>query len=99
MPVQITCKFHKDPIKILTAMLRTRSNMVFFVLALNAKYSEVNSPILWEFELFRDFMPVLVTFKFEDDQSKVKALSFGQHFLHNKAMGKFFIAQGLVTPK
>ena len=44
-------------------------------------------------------MPVLVIFKFEYDQSKVKALSFGQNFLHYKAMGKFFVAQGLVTLK
>ena len=31
--------------------------------------------------------------------SKVKSLSSGQHCLHYKSMGKFFIAQGQVTPK
>ena len=41
-------------------------------------------------------MAVLDTCKFEDD---LKALSCGQHFLHYKCMGKFFIAQGGVTPK
>ena len=31
--------------------------------------------------------------------SKVKRLSSGQHFLHHKSMGKFFITQRRVTPK
>ena len=31
-------------------------------------------------------------------RSKLKALFFGQHFPHYKFMGKFFIAQGRVTP-
>ena len=30
MPVQITCKSHKDPIKPIQTMLQTRSNMMFF---------------------------------------------------------------------
>ena len=32
-------------------------------------------------------------------QSKVKALSSRQHFVHYKSMGKFFVAQGQVPPK
>ena len=32
-------------------------------------------------------------------QSKMKALSCSQHFLHYKSMGKLFVAQGQVTPK
>ena len=31
--------------------------------------------------------------------SKVKSLMSGQSFLHYKSMGKFFVAQGQVTPK
>ena len=44
-------------------------------------------------------MAVLVTCKMKMIGSKVKVLSFGQHFLHYKSMGKFFIAQGRVTLK
>ena len=44
-------------------------------------------------------MAVLVTCKLKMIGSKVKVLSFGQHFLHYKSMGKFFIAQGRVTLK
>ena len=52
----------------------------------------VNSQI-WP-ELIQDFMAVLVTCKFEDIRSKLKALSSGQHFLHYKSTGKIFLTQG-----
>ena len=44
-------------------------------------------------------MAVLVPARLTKIESKVKSLSSGQHCLHYKSMGKYFIAQGQVTPK
>ena len=60
---------------------------------------DMNSLMWLEVEFIRDFMAVLVTCKIEEDGSKVKSLSSGQHCLHYKSMGKYFIAQEQVTPK
>ena len=80
MCVQISCKFHKDLIKTKQAMLRTRSNMVFF-----ATQGQVTPK--WK---IRSGQMI---------QSKMVALSSGQHFLHYKSMRKFFVAQGRITTK
>ena len=45
-----------------------------------ASNSEVNGPIRPELELVWDFMPVLVTSKFDEDPIKMKMLTWRQHF-------------------
>ena len=78
MPVQVICKSHKDQIKTKKAMLRFwHSRVSNFI---------VYSPMWPDFEFVRDFMAVLVTCKFKMIQSKIKALSSGQHFPHYKFM-------------
>ena len=42
-------------------------------------------------------MLVLFICKFDEEPTKMKALSCPQHFLYYKSMGKHFIAQGQVT--
>ena len=64
-----------------------------------ASNSDVNSLMWLEVELIRDFMAVWLPARLTKIGSKVKSLSSGQHCLHYKSMGKFFIAQGQVTPK
>ena len=56
----------------------------------------VNGQMWPEFEL-RDFMPVLVTCKFDHDRIKNKVVMSCISFLHYKPMGKIFNAQGHVT--
>ena len=51
-----------------------------------ASNSEAGSPISPEITLVRDFMPVLVICKFEEDQL---VLSCPQHSPHFKSMGAF----------
>ena len=48
-----------------------------FDLPTRARNSEVNDPIRPEFELVRDFMPVLVTSKFDDDPIKNERANLG----------------------
>ena len=45
MPVRVICKSYKDPIKTKEALLRTRSNMLFFLHSI-VNYSEV-SDLIW----------------------------------------------------
>ena len=56
--------------------------------------------LMWlEVEHIRDFMAVLLPARLTKSRSKVMSLSSGHHCFHYKSMGKFFIAQGQVTPK
>ena len=43
-------------------------------------------------------MPILVTFKVNENAIKTKTISYSQHFLHYKSMGNIFVSQGQVTP-
>ena len=78
-------------------MLWIRSNMVFFgtqgqVTPKWIVWSGRNlnlSEILWLSWLSASLKMI---------RSKVKVLSTGQHFLHCKSMGKFFITQGRIIP-
>ena len=62
-----------------------------------------NSKVSWiwqEFQLYSDFMPVLVTCKFAEDLlKKMKGLLCPQHFLRYTSKGNIFGVQGPVTPK
>ena len=59
-----------------------------------------NNRRMWpKFELLRDILAVLVTFKFDDDTIKTWALLYPQHFLRYKSMGNISSAQWQVTPK
>ena len=49
-------------------------------------------------ELYRAFMPVLVTSNFDDDSIKNKWASMETAFSHYKSMGNFLDAQGQLTP-
>ena len=62
-----------------------------------ARKSEVTDPIRPEFELVRDFMPVLVTSKFDEDLIKNERTSLETPFLHFMSMGNFSDAQGHLT--
>ena len=100
MAVLITCKFDEDPIKIECTTDRTMSNMGFLstqgqvtlTWIVWCSWKSNSSEILWLSSL-----PARLT----KIGSKVKSLSSGQHCLHYKSMGKYFIAQGQVhvTPK
>ena len=59
-----------------------------------ASDSEVSSLIPPEIKLVRDFMPVLVTSKFDEDPIKMKSASLETPFSHYKYMGNFLDAQG-----
>ena len=71
IPVLFICKSHKNLIKITQAMLQTKKNVGFFWHS-RASYSEVNSPIVSEFERLLDFMPVQVMCNFRKDPIKTK---------------------------
>ena len=60
--------------------------------------SEVNGPIWPEIELIRDFMPVLITSKFEEDLIKNERDCLETPFSDYKSMGNFLDAQGHLTP-
>ena len=62
MPVLVTCKFDKDPIKGECEKLETS-----FFSPLKGRNSKMTSQIRPKFELVRDFMPVLLTCKFDED--------------------------------
>ena len=49
-------------------------------------------------ELYRAFMPVLVTSNFDDDSIKNEWASMETAFSHYKSMGNFLDAQGQLTP-
>ena len=56
---------------------------------LRADISVVSGGILPKFELTQAFIHVLDTCKNEEDDSKMKALEWPQHFSHYKSMGMF----------
>ena len=58
---------------------------------------EVTDPIRPEFELVRDFMPVLFTSKFDEDPIKNERANLEKPFSHFKSMGNFSDAQGHLT--
>ena len=62
MPVLVTCKFDKDPIKGDWEKLETS-----FFHRSRASNSKMTGKTRPKFELVRDFMPVLVTCKFDED--------------------------------
>ena len=62
-----------------------------------ALYSEVTNPIRPELELVWDFMPVLVTNKFNEDVIKNEQASLETPSSHYKSMGNFSDAQGQLT--
>ena len=98
LAVLVTCKFDEDPMKIECSIDRTRSNMDFFSTQGQVTLTQIvrccrnsnSSEILW-----LSWLPARLT----KIGSKVKPLSSGQHCLHYKSTGKFFITQGQVTPK
>ena len=79
MPVQVICKFHKDPIKTKKTMLREK---IKYGVSRHSRASNSEKNILiWpEFEHIRDFMAVLVTCKFEDDSIKSEGAIFWATF-------------------
>ena len=75
MAVLVTCKFNEDQIKTECAINRTTfsSNVyVIFFRHSRACNSKANIPIWPKFELRRDFMPVLVTCKFDEVPIKIE---------------------------
>ena len=59
----------------------------------------MTDPIRSEIKLVQDFMPVLVTNKFDKDPIKNEHASLETPFFHVKSMGFFLEAQGHLTPK
>ena len=98
MPVQIMCKSHKDPIKTKTDYAPDKVKYGVFPHS-RANNSERKCPIWPEFKLVQDFMPVLVTRKFDKDLIKNECASLETPFSHYNYMGNFFDAQGHLTPK
>ena len=75
MPILVTCKFDEETINNEYASVETFSPLALEVYGKKfqcsrAKRSTVNSLIWPEFELVRDFMPVLVICKFDDNRIK-----------------------------
>ena len=95
MPVQIICKSHKNLIKTKKAMLRTRSNMAFFgtkgQVTLKWIFRSGRNSKSSRFYAWPSYLQVWRWF----DQKWRRY----QHFLHCRSMGKFFVAQGWITPK
>ena len=94
MDVLVTCKFEDDLIKSQGAILRTTFSPLqvygfFFFRRSKASNSKVNGPIWCEVEPVRDFMAVLVTYKYDEDLIKMKSPSSGQHFPHYNSVGAF----------
>ena len=54
----------------------------------------MTDPVQPEFQLVRDFMPVLVTSKFDEDPIKNERPSLETPFSHYKSMGNYLDAQG-----
>ena len=59
----------------------------------------MTNPIRPEFELIRDFMPVLITSKFDEDPIKNERASMETPFSHYKSMGNYLDAQGHLTQR
>ena len=64
--------------------------------ALNSK---VTDPIRLEFDLIQDYMPVLVSSKFDENLIKNECVSLEAPFSHYKSMGNLLDAQGHLTLK
>ena len=74
MHVLIACKYEKDPIKnsgenVMTSFSSLLVYGIFFIRS-RAANSAVLGPIWPNFELVRDVMDVLVTYKYEEDLIK-----------------------------
>ena len=93
MPVLVTSNFDDDLIKNEWATMETAySHYKSIGIFLDAKtvHSEVSGPIWQKFELVRDFMHVLVTYKYITRiRSKATEKSWRHHFPHYKSMGAF----------
>ena len=87
----------------ITDMLKTVYPLkLHYAEGINMGFSSTQGQVtlMWlEAELIQDFMAVLVTCKIDEDWIKSEVISPGQHCLHYKAMGKYFIDQGQVTSK
>ena len=57
--------------------------------------SKETGQIRLEFNLIQDFMPVLVTSKFDKDPIKIEHTSVETPFFHYKSMGNFFMLKGM----
>ena len=93
MPVLVTSNFDDDSIKSERASMETpfshfKSMGNFFRRSRTAN-SVVNCPIWSKFKLIRDFMHVLVTWKYKKDRIKNKQKRWRHHFPHYKSMGAF----------
>ena len=92
MPVLVTSKFDEDPIKNERANLETPFSHYKsgkFFRRSRAPNSVGSGPNWPKFELVRDFMPVLVTCKFEKDLIKTTEERWRHRFPHYKSMGDF----------
>ena len=91
MPVLVTCKFDEDGTH---SNLRKDGDTIFPIRSQwehsRANNSAVKSPTWSKFELIRDFMPVLITCKFDKDPIKVTEKTWTQHFSHYMSMGAFY---------
>ena len=92
MNVLVICKFKEDPIKQIGQHFPVMSMAKHFCHS-RASNSKVNIPVWPKFELRRDFMPVLVTCKFDEDPIKIE----GTIDWSRSNMG-FFVTQGQATP-
>ena len=59
----------------------------------------MTDPIRSEFELVRDFIPVLVTNKSDEDPIKIERASLEAPFSYYKSMGNVLDDQGHLNPK
>ena len=80
MNVLVTSKKKEDPNKTEGARVATTINIDFFTQS-RADNSAIKGRIWLKFELIRDVMAILVTSKYEEDSSKLKALEWPQHKL------------------
>ena len=80
MPVQVTSKFDEDPIKNKCASLETP--FCHYVKAQGHRQCnyEGSGPIWLKFKLIQDFMPALITCKFDEDWIKSEGVSVETSF-------------------
>ena len=95
MPVLVTCKFYEVRIK--TENVSVETSFLNFRHSRASNFA-VNGPTLLEIELFRDFMPALVT-SFDEDPIKNERAGSETSFSHYKSMGNLLEAQGHLTRK
>ena len=78
MPDLVTSKFDENPIKMNVLAWRHHFPIISvwdFFRRSWAPYSEGSGPIWPKFELVRDFMPILVTCKLDEDRIKTEGVS------------------------